>query len=356
MSTGFENLAVLLNNFIPAGLLATVLLGFTTVQRAALRNVLQFSILFGVVIALAETVLHTTLLPFYLDGLPFRAKDGDFRPIALYDHPLTGATVTVIGAFIPPYDGALRAIYLVLMALGLVAFGSRSALAVATLCVFGLCVSGVWRVIVAGHVRHRTLSLTSTVPLLVLTSVVCLIACEAGLAERLVNHSGWDPSAEVRLQQWRILEFLDIQQITFGIPRQNLIALLETTRLAYGVPTIENFWLLLFVSLGLFGFPFFVGGLTALLAFCSKQGDSRASVMVLATLAVASTSTSLGHKSPLLIILVAAAFAMRRSSSVGRRPSRYTSKLAILDFLPGSAESRLAAPQGATTAAWSRDP
>jgi hypothetical protein len=91
-------------------------------------------------------------------------------------------------------------------------------------------------------------------------------------------------------------------------------------RLSHGVPVIENFWLLMFLNLGLSAFPLFFAGFACLLVWCARQADGRAMPLVLATLATASASNSLGRKSALLLVLVAAACSM-----VGQHPRRGSS-------------------------------
>jgi len=312
LMTGTGNLIVLLDTYLPAGLLAFVCCDATGAQQGRLRTALQCCFAVNILLALMEGTSHSTLVPTAADDPASVLSGADFRPMALYDHPLTGASMTLIAAFVPPARSRrwLRRLYYGLIGLGLVAFGGRAAMAAAAL---SLC----W--FAAGLVRRAILR--RTLPLRVIMVVpaaactglgACLAMSVSGLGERLVHHSYWDPSAQVRLDQWHVLGLLDTQQLIFGAARQDVLALLEPLRLTYGVPVIENCWLLMFLSLGLIGFPIFLAGLACLLAWCARQGGGRGLPMVLAVLATASTSNSLGRKSTLLLVLVAAAASMPR--------------------------------------------
>jgi hypothetical protein len=268
----------------------------------------------NIILGLVEGISRSTLVPPAPDGPASLLSGADFRPTALYDHPLTGAAMTLIAAFLPPDPSRrwLRGIYYGLVGLGLVEFGGRAAMAAGalSLCWFGARVA-----------RRAVLRRTLPLRVMVLIPAAACFGLAAGLAisvtglgERLEHHFYWDSSAQVRLDQWHVLGLLDTQQLIFGAARQDVLALLEKLRLAYGVPVIENFWLLMFLSLGLLGFPIFLVGLACVLAWCARQGGGRGLPMVLAVLAAASTSNSLGRKSTLLLVLVAAASSMPRSA------------------------------------------
>jgi hypothetical protein len=327
LMTGAGNLIVLLDTYLPAGLLAFVCWNATSLQQTCLRTALQCCFAWNIVLGLVEGVSHSTLVPPAPDDPPSLMSGADFRPMALYDHPLTGAAMTLIAAFVPPDRSRrwLHWIYYGLVGLGLVEFGGRAAMAAGalSLCWFGAC-----------SARRAVLRRTLPLRVMVLIPVaacfglaVSLAISVSGLGERLERHFYWDSSAQVRLDQWHVLGLLDTQQLIFGAARQDVLALLEKLRLAYGVPVIENFWLLMFLSLGLLGFPIFLAGLGCLLVWCARQGGGRGLPMVLAVLAAASTSNSLGRKSTLLLVLVAAAASMRRPArrrspapdSAGRR-------------------------------------
>ena len=91
----------------------------------------------------------------------------------------------------------------------------------------------------------------------------------------------------------------------FGARRVDTLALIEPLRLEYGVDVLENFWLLMFVSLGALCFTVFVAGMFALVRWLWLRSDTPNRMMIVALLLAASASNSLGRKSTLLLILVA---------------------------------------------------
>jgi hypothetical protein len=320
MMTGRGNLIVLLDTYMPAGILALLLWHQTEAERSRVRHLLQACFAANVLIALAETFLRYNILPPNWAGLVSRVDVSDFRPCALYDHPLTGAAMTAVAVFIPPGRSSgflLRHGYLMLMGLGLVAFGGRVAAATCASYFAVAAVDWLRRVVLLRQVRPRLLFAVAFV--ISAISLLCCAVFALGLGERLGTHMYWDSSAQVRINQWQVLGLIDAQQLAFGVSRNNLLALLEPMRVSYGVPVIENFWLLMFLNLGVFGFPLFVGGFGCLLAWCAKRGQGRALPLVLTAIAAASASNSLGRKSALLLILVAAAASMspRRSEDRG---------------------------------------
>jgi hypothetical protein len=138
------------------------------------------------------------------------------------------------------------------------------------------------------------------------------------MAGRLQAHLYWDPSAQSRIDQFNILGRLSFDQILLGCRRADLLRLVEPLRLGYGVNAIEDFWLLIFATLGALCFPVFLIGMAALASGLWRAGDTRGRLMVVTLLVVASTSNSLGRKSILLMVLVACVAASGRGWAVAR--------------------------------------
>jgi hypothetical protein len=147
------------------------------------------------------------------------------------------------------------------------------------------------------------------------------VASAMGFGQRLTGHLYWDTSAQVRLSQWNVIAELTCTELFFGIRREELIALLTPLWLSDGVEVIENFWLLMFVSLGAIGSLFFIAGFTALLVVFWQRTHLNGRILLVSTVAAASTSNSLGHKSPLLVILVAALASLMEPKVSPDRPT-----------------------------------
>ncbi len=302
--TGTGNLVVLLDTFLPAGLLAVVLSGATPLQLVPLRLSMQVLLAVTAVIALAETVAHATLIPLYLNEAAYHPHTDDFRPTALFDHPLTGSVMAMLGLTLTPTRGRLRLVYAGLMWASLLAYGGRVALASALAMVLGSQMANTAR-LVLNRDPAASRMLVAAGAALVLAALLGSLALAAGLGTRLAGHLYWDDSAQVRLAQWQLLDQLDGWQMLFGTRREDLLALLTPLRLGTGVEVIENFWLLMFVGLGALGFPLFVAGLAALLIWGWRRTRLQGRLLILGVMLVASTSNSLGRKSTILVCLVA---------------------------------------------------
>ncbi len=303
--TGPGNLIVLLDTFLPAGMLATILSQARAPQLALLRRVMQVLIAGNAALALVEAVLGFNVIPLYLNEAAYHALTEDFRPTALFDHPLTASVMTLLGLALAPTRGAWRPAYLGLMWAALIAYGGRMAVA-AALAMAGAAYGAQTARLVLRRDPSAPRRLTAAALLLAGVSLCAGVALAAGFGTRLSGHLYWDSSAQVRLAQWQLLDQLDSWQLLFGTRRSDLLALLTPLWLGPGVEVIENFWLLMFVGLGVAGFPLFVTGLAALLTWCWRRSALDGRLLVLAVMLVASTSNSLGRKSSILVCLVAA--------------------------------------------------
>jgi hypothetical protein len=305
VTTGTGNLIVLIDTFLPAGLAAVVLQAASLRELHALRRLLQWGVMLNAVLALGEAAAHASLVPLYLNSTEYQAPVEEFRPTALYDHPLTGGVMTMIGLALPPRPGVLRCIYTCVLLAAMLAFGGRvAAAAVAMSWVFLVCFDLGRRVLQRDRrAAQLCISYLGVVP--IGTACVATALC-AGLGSRLTRHLYWDPSAQVRLAQWNLIGELTPSQMVFGAARKDLIALLSPLWLNSGVEVIENFWLLMFASLGAAGFLIFCVGFSSLLYWCWSRTNLRGRVLLFTVILVASTSNSLGRKSTLLVGLVAA--------------------------------------------------
>lgn len=302
--TGTGYLVVLLDTFIPAGLLALILSQATEGDIRCLRKVMQVVLACNALLALVEMTLHATLIPLYLNQSAYHPHVEDFRPTALFDHPLTGSVMIMLGIALTPEEGLSRAVYAALMAAALIAFGGRTA--TMTCVVIALTLGFVQAAkLVLSRDRRAVRMILIAAATVASTACILFVAAKAGFGARLAGHLYWDESAQVRLAQWELLDHLDTSQLLFGIRREDLFALLTPLHLGSGVEVIENFWLLMFVSLGIAGFPMFAGGLFALLAWCWQRSLLQGRLLLCGVLLVASTSNSLGRKSTILVCLVA---------------------------------------------------
>ncbi len=317
--TGIGNPIVLIDTFLPAYTLAFSLSCASTDTLRRLGVLLYCGFALNAAIALVENITRAHLITPMLDGHIAYESENEFRSLALYDHPLTGSMVSLIG-FIMGFRihrYFVRLTYQLLLFGALIAFGGRVALLTALIIV-------VWlpgrKAAVSLLQRKTSLVMVLLTSVFIAAAVLIggVMAIESGLGVRLRNHFYWDPSAQVRMAQWEILGHLDLEQWLVGCARPDLLRQVNMLFLTYGVEVIENFWLLMFISLGVLGFPFFVAGFVALLVSCWRQSNYHGRMMIVLVMLVASTSNSLGRKSPLLVLMVAALSVLSRHAPLGQ--------------------------------------
>ena len=324
---GLSGAAFYFDSFWGAGLLAVALEGATDKQKRWLAKMLLALVLLNVLFGLYESLTQNNVFPFVANDDVTQAEikaTADFRANAFYPHPLTASLITGM-AFFLLYVMQLRFVVLapsfLLLLIGLLAFGGRTALFV-TLGMSGL--AAFW-VVMSGIIK-RNLKLEVIgyilVALVVLPLVAVIVITQTTIADRIVNTLYLDDSAEVRVFQWTILNYLSLKNWLFGVPMQELIGLKYQIGLN-AVEDIENFWLLLFLNLGAVGFVvfLFVFG-TFLVHIARYAGGMYAWMLMLSALIIDSGSNSLGQKSNDLVIEVAFLVAMAGYKNYTRQTVR----------------------------------
>jgi len=322
-ATGRVHLMVFLENFMPAGLLALVL---GRASEAALRRlglVVLALLALGVGMSVAETLLQTHFVPIVFDGREELEHAEDFRGAGLYDHPLTGAMLTAAGLFLANSGGIGRGWRTALTAVfgvGLIAFGGRTALALAAAVFVG------WRgVEMLSRLRRPALRRSDVAAVFCAATVVpaalALLLTQTGVGARLVSHLYWDDSAQVRNVQWHLLPMMDPGEKLFGMTLARQELALHQLSLQWRIGAIENFWLLIYLYLGAAGFALFAAGFVPFLGWAFRRAALPGRLMLVVVVLAASSSNSLGHKANLLTVLVPMALAsaaLRRSGDAAR--------------------------------------
>jgi hypothetical protein len=143
---------------------------------------------------------------------------------------------------------------------------------------------------------------------------------EGGQADRIIDTLYFDDSAQVRVTQWAVLDYLNLKNWLFGVP----LADLEALKYRIGLDAsedIENFWLLLYLNLGAIGFVVFVIMFGAFLLHIARSGGGlNGWLLMVSALIIDSSSNSLGTKSNDLFIEVAFLMAMSGFKNYVRQP------------------------------------
>lgn len=310
-SVGITGSAALIDSYLSAGILMLVLADASDAQRRALGIILLGLFTLNVTIAVAEDVTRHHLVPFYIGNFRHIARSGNFRGVALYDHPLTGAMMTAMSMFLL-LQMRLRPLFAALLvgwtAIGLFAFGGRAAL-VATFA--ALIAMGAWSLL-ADLIGRRLTMVRLLAVLGVLTAgaiIAWFVITQTAIADRIVHQAYLDNSARAREIDWRIPGMMTLHEILFGVKVDRLPQIVYQLGLSYPFSDVENFWLLAFINLGLVGFSVYLVGFLAFLADLWRRVPIFGRAMLLVIIAVASTSDSLGRKSNILFVLTGALIA-----------------------------------------------
>jgi len=125
---GPDGVIALLDTFLPAGMLCVALHDMAAPQSHRAAAMLQVLFAVNAALTLVEAISGANLIPSY--GIQPGVRD--FRPWALYDHPLTGAAATMLGLRLAlRHQPAMRhQAYRLLLLAALISFGGRAALMV----------------------------------------------------------------------------------------------------------------------------------------------------------------------------------------------------------------------------------
>lgn len=306
-SVGMSGTAVYIESYFSAGLLALVLEAGSDRQRRVLAHTVLSLCVANALLAGYEAVTETHLVPIFFDGKTAEDLPGEFRGNGLYDHPLTGGMVTSMGILLlltmRPNPWVAAPTFLVLM-VGLLSFGGRTALAVTVVLVTVLAVASLVRGLATRRLKAGFVgALLGGLALLPPLAVGLVVA--TGLGERILNRLYFDDSAEVRNIQWRVLDHLSVREFLFGVAPEDLVEHMFQIGLSGPFTDIENFWLLGFVNLGAIGFSVFVVALLLFLFHLGGRAPPLGRVLIASTILIASTSNSLGRKGSVLCMLVA---------------------------------------------------
>lgn len=327
VSVGVSGSAVYVESYLSAGVLALVLEDCSPQQWRVAGGTLLAFFAGNAVFAISESVAGVHWIPISYAGKVLVEPSDEFRGLGLYDHPLTGASMTMMGVILlvamrpRPYI-AIPTFFLFFLAL--LSFGGRTALATTILTVLAFVLTE----LVTELLRHN-LRLTTVVVMLgvflVVPAIGFFVLTETTIGVRLITHAYVDESARVREIQWMLLANLDLREFLFGMSEDTLVGKALQLGLKFPFSDVENPWLLAFLNLGLIGFLLYITGFMALLLTLWRDTGFYGKILLIDVMFVSSTSNSLGRKSNILFILVACIFATKgfpgRMSRLSSNPS-----------------------------------
>jgi hypothetical protein len=311
MWNGYSGSAVYIESFWSAGLLAIALEPGTAKQKRLLAKILITLCVVNSLVGIYESLTHTNWFPLAFDEdiadltEELSRFNVDFRANAFYSHPLGASVVTTMAIFLL-YRMQIRFVFaapiFIILFVGLFAFGGRAALGVtvvvSALAALYLLLLGIIR-------RHLELDFVLAIlaAVAIIPLLVAFIVTQTTIAERIIDNLYYDDSAAVRSIQWEVLGHLTLRNWLFGISLTDLENLKYQIGLSTKGTDIENFWLLVFLSLGGIGFVVFLGLFGGFLCYlCRRTRNIFGWLLMLSALVIDSTSNSLGVKSNDLFI------------------------------------------------------
>lgn len=264
-------------------------------RRNFLRLFLHVAILANAFIGVVEYVTHERLFPYVIGG---EEVEGDYRSTALLGHPLLNASTT--GAYIlclimggdDRFSAFWRVSALLLAALGMIAFGGRTAIAASSLIILLLALRSFVAILLGARVDVRSVLATLAIAPLLIGGVAG--AAQAGVFDafvaRYVDDNG---SGEARLIALELFNMFDLGDLMIG-PRPDLVnSGLKFLGIEIG---IENNWLAWLFQYGAWMEAFFTLGLFALFFEFWRRGRSGVTLLFVYFIAVISSAIGLGAK------------------------------------------------------------
>lgn len=311
---GLSGIALYVETYLAAALTAIALEMGTPRQLRALGYTMVVFSLINVAISLMEGATQTHFLPLE-PGLAKNVDQGieDFRGQAFYTHPLTGALVTSMALFSllgMRYRGWVAAAMFGTFIVGLMSFGGRSALFTSLTTIVAAALFQM-----ASGLATRRLNIGFLAAFIagvfLLPVLFAILTTMTDVGMRIMSHLYLDNSADVRIVQWRVLPLLNFHDILFGASLDRIQQLKVLVGLTGPGADIENGWLLLFLNLGVVGFPIIAGGLFLFLWHLGKRADTSFGwLVIIVTVLVSTTNNSLGRKTPDLVFLTAFVIAL----------------------------------------------
>jgi len=313
VNVGITGVGVYIDTYLSAGLLTVAMVNANARQKACLARLLLVLLIFNVLLSVIEAFKQDHFIPFEISGKEVMDNQrGEFRPAALYTHPLTGAMATAFGVFLLielDLRLTIKAAFSVILSVGLLSFGGRGALVVTAGLVIARIAIGFLRDLFRGQVQGRLVAGTA-LGVLLLIPLLGFLVTSTPIGERIVSQAYFDDSAEVRITQWEVFNKLTLEQYMYGMSlSQQSMAFSQI-----GLESAENPFILIFLNLGIVGTSIFIGGVVSFFLYYNRAVPASRWLLI-AALLILSTSNSIGVKSPDLFMMSACIIAMPIRSS-----------------------------------------
>ncbi len=320
---GPSGAAFFVDSLLAPALAALLLAGLSPARQRRLFWFVAAAVLLNGLVGIAEQVARVRLVPLTVAGGVALIEDV-FRASALMGHPLANAAVTgfALLTFYGLKRPSMRAAFCLVMLVALLSFGGRAALAIyAGLLALLMVCDGLVGLRRQG-IGYGALSGGGAAFVLLVTGLAAAIVY-AGIGERIVAKLAWDDSAAVRETGFLVYDYVRLDDLLFGLSPAEIEALIRRVGFTAEVPTLENFWIVITLQLGLVvGLPF-VAAFFAFVVHLARMNAWPVRFALLGFILVVSTSNSLSAKTAIftnVVVLALLAAANTRSTDAADEP------------------------------------
>ncbi len=293
-------LAYAIDTFLVPCFVLLILAALTARQHRTLAVVLVAVTALNTALAMGEYIAGARLITIEdaSDVAGKLAESLDWRPTALFGHPLRNAILTGLGILIilvSDFPFRARAALLAIQLSALLIFGGRSSLVIIIALLVIMAAVQLWRVML-GY-RFSILALPKFIGLAAAGIAAGLTLYLTGIFDKVIERFEWDDSAETRVSALRMFEQFEPADILFGISqsRKDTLQVLYDTQ--FGV---EIFWLAFLMDYGLILLLGLIAAMAMFLRDLVRVSSMRAVWLIVFFLFAVTASLGLAAKGVLL--------------------------------------------------------
>jgi endoglucanase len=258
---GLSGSAFVIDTLLTPGLLLVVLLSLTLEERRALFLLAVLLVTANSMLGIGEALTGRHLIAYTIDGIVI--VEPYFRATAFVGHPLRNALVAmtylIVLPVLAPRHRILTPSAMAILAISLLAFGSRTAFVGAG------GAAGLWlvarigtttRTLLAGKLQRGLANVLLLLAILAgMAAAVTILIVAFRLGDRIFEGFRLDASARTRLASLGAFELVHWPDIIFGIGPPGIDRVLQYLRVFSHVSdAIESYWILWVLNFGLLGF------------------------------------------------------------------------------------------------------
>ena len=244
----------------------------------------------------------------------------DWRPTAIFGHPLrnaflTGLCVLILMTMTLPLRARLA--FLALQLVAMLLFGGRSSMAIIAVLVVIMGAAGLVKLLLGR--RFDIMAIPKALGGLVAAGAILFVLLSTGALDKVIERFEWDESAETRVSAIRMFEQFEPIDVLFGISQARKDALQVIYDTQFG---IEIFWLAFLLDYGLIMLAAFTVAIAVFMRDIVAATSSRAGWLIAFFFLGISASLGISAKGVLLsqFVVMAMLFFDPQSNRDRNRP------------------------------------